>query len=81
MNNFYNYLVRIIENIKSDFDANKKTMFLNYILISLDRKSFFEIYNNIKDHIKISDPVKVNNIFNNLEELDNKIINFSLRLK
>ena len=79
MNNFYNYLVRIIENIKSDFDANKKTMFLNYILISLDRKSFFEIYNNIKDHIKISDPVKVNNIFNNLEELDNKIINFSYK--
>ena len=79
MNNFYNYLVKIIQNIKSDFDANKKTMFLNYILISLDRKSFFEIYNNIKDHIKISGPTKANNIFNSLEEVDNKIINFSYK--
>ena len=79
MNNFYNYLVKIIQNIKSDFDANKKTMFLNYILISLDRKSFFEIYNNIKDHIKISGPLKANNIFNNPEELDNKIINCSYK--
>jgi len=79
MNNFYNYLVKIIQNIKSDFDANKKTMFLNYILISLDRKSFFEIYNNIKDHIKISGPAIAHNIFNNPEELDNKLINCSYK--
>jgi len=79
MHNFYKYLVKIIQNIKSDFDANKKTMFLNYILISLDKKSFFNIYNNIKDHIKISGPMKGNNIFSNPEELDNKIINFSYK--
>ena len=79
MNNFYNYLVKIIQNIKSDFDANKKTMFLNYILISLDKKSFFEIYNNIKDHIKISGPTIANNIFNNIEELDSKINYFSYK--
>ena len=54
-------------------------MFLNYILISLDKKSFFNIYNNIKDHIKISGPMKGNNIFSNPEELDNKIINFSYK--
>ena len=79
MNNFYNYLVKIIQNIKSDFDANKKTMFLNYILISLDKKSFFEIYNNIKDHIKISGPTIANNIFNNTEELDSRINYFSYK--
>ena len=79
MNNFYNYLVKIIQNIKSDFDANKKTMFLNYILISLDKKSFFDIYNNIKDHIKISGPTIANNIFNNTEELDSRINYFSYK--
>ena len=79
MNNFYNYLVKIIQNIKSDFDANKKTMFLNYILISLDKKSFFDIYNNIKDHIKISGPTIANNIFNNIEELDSRINYFSYK--
>ena len=79
MNNFYNYLVKIIQNIKSDFDANKKTMFLNYILISLDKKSFFDIYNNIKDHIKISGPTIANNIFNNTEELDGRINYFSYK--
>ena len=48
-------------------------------MISLDRKSFFEIYNNIKDHIKISGPAIAHNIFNNPEELDNKLINCSYK--
>ena len=48
---FYYFLTKSSQKIKSDFDAHKKTMFLSYILISLDTTHFKEAYANLKNNI------------------------------
>ena len=58
---FYNFINYTIQNINDSFDSNKRIMFLNYILMSLDMKNFFNIFSNINNsNIKSH---KLNNIF------------------
>lgn len=68
--NFFNFINIISQNLNS-YDLNKRIMFLNYILISLDMNNFFNIFSNINHSYIISHKIK--NIFNNTDEYENKM--------
>ena len=68
--NFFNFINIISKNLNS-YDLNKRIMFLNYILISLDMNNFFNIFSNINHSYIISHKIK--NIFNNTDEYENKM--------
>ena len=72
--NFYFFINNICQKLKNNFDSNKKIMFLNYIIISIDLNNFFDIVNNINCNYIISHKKK--NIFHTIGEFENKLNNF-----
>ena len=76
---FYYFLTKRSQKIKSDFDAHKKTMFLSYILISLDTTHFKETYTNLKNNIYAKKSKKIDKIFNSPEEFEKRINSFTSR--
>jgi hypothetical protein len=76
---FYYFLNKRSQEIKNDFDAHKKTMFLSYILISLDTINFKETFMNLKHNIYEQNLKKIDKIFNSPEEFEKRINSFTLR--
>ena len=76
---FYYFLNKRSQKIKSDFDAHKKTMFLSYILITLDMTHFKETYANLKHNINAQKLKKIDKIFNSPDEFEKRINSFTSR--
>jgi hypothetical protein len=76
---FYYFLNKRSQKIKSDFDAHKKTMFLSYILITLDMTHFQETYANLKHNINAQKLKKIDKIFNSPDEFEKRINSFTSR--
>ena len=66
---FYNFLKTIKHNVENNLDSNRKFMFLNLVIISLDYNNFFNIFSNI-NYEKFS---KLKNIFDSVEEFEKKL--------
>ena len=77
VHSFYNYLKKYRQDVKNNLDANKKFMFLNLIIISLDYNNFFNIFSNI-NYEKYS---KLKNIFNSVEDFEKKLNESSSKSK
>ena len=76
---FYYFLNKRSQKIKSDFDAHKKTMFLSYIIITLDMTHFKETYANLKHNINAQKLKKIDKIFNSPDEFEKRINSFTSR--
>lgn len=76
---FYYFLNKISQKIKNDFDIHKKTMFLSYILISLDMTNFKDTFMNLKYYIYTKKLKTIDKIFNSPEEFYKRINSFTSR--
>jgi hypothetical protein len=76
---FYYFLNKRAQKIKGDFDTYKRTMFLSYILISLDTSNFKETFMNLKHNIYTQKLKKIDKIFDSPEEFEKRINSFTSR--
>ena len=72
---FYNYIIKITQNIKNCYDSSKRNLFLYNILKTLEKNYLFDNFHKLNSYnIKYN---KLNNIFISSEEFHKKMSDIS----
>ena len=72
---FYNYIIKITQNIKNCYDSSKRNLFLYNILKTLEKNYLFDNFHKLNSYnIKYN---KLNNIFSSSEEFHKKMSDIS----